>query len=308
MKDAKPLVSVIIPVFNGQAFIDETVRSIARQSYPSVELVAVNDGSQDGTADCLNALVPVLDAWEPRRQIRIITQPNSGEAAAVNSGWAAAQGEFVAVVSADDPQPADWLAGCVAALQQNPEAVVAYPDWVVIDPGGAVIQDVRLSGFSLDALIAGARCLPGPGALIRKSLVPAGPLRRPDLRFGSDYETWLRLSLVAPFVHVDSVQAQWREHAGSTSVRGDHCDRAKEYTQIVRDFFRRPDLPARVRAMRAASLASVHFLATRITWRISPAAAARHLLAWAVFRSADLLTGQKWRSRSSLPDALVSGC
>ncbi len=295
MKGADPLVSVIIPVFNGQAFIEETVRSIAQQSYCALEIVVVNDGSQDGTGKCLEALRPILDDWVPQRLFKIINQPNAGEAAAVNTGWAAAQGEFAAIVSADDPQPADWLSGCVAALLQHPEAAAAYPDWVVIGEDGRVLQEVKLPDFSQDELIAGARCLPGPGTLIRRRLAPAGALRRRDLRFGSDYESWLRLSLIAPFVHATSVKAQWREHAGSTSIRGNHCDRAKEYTQILRSFFDREDLPGRVRAMRSAAMASVHFLAARITWRVNPAVAARHLLAWAAYRSADLMTGQKWR-------------
>lgn len=294
MRHADPLVSVIIPVFNGEAFIEETVRSIARQTYPALEIIVVNDGSQDRTRNCLEALLPELEAWTPARPVTIVDQSNSGEAVAVNRGWQIARGEFAAVISADDPQPDGWLSGCVAALLQHPEAAAGYPDWVVIGREGEVLQEVGLPRFSLEELIAGARCLPGPGTLIRRALVPPGPLRRPELRFGSDYEAWLRLSLVAPFIHVEGVKAQWREHPDSTSVRANHCDRAREYIQIVRGFFRRPDLPARIRAMRLASLASVYFLAARISWRMNPVLAARHLVCWAFFRTADRVTGQGW--------------
>jgi len=86
-------VSVILPVYNGEAYIAEAVRSICAQDAPVHEIVVVDDGSTDGTAKVVSG----LDS-----RIRLLRQPNRGAAAARNSGLAVAVGEVIAFLDADD--------------------------------------------------------------------------------------------------------------------------------------------------------------------------------------------------------------
>jgi glycosyltransferase involved in cell wall biosynthesis len=88
-----PLVSVIIPVFNGDRFISQAIESVLRQTYSKFEIIVVNDGSTDQTAQ---VLTPYLHL------IRYFIQPNQGAASARNRGLATATGELIAFLDADD--------------------------------------------------------------------------------------------------------------------------------------------------------------------------------------------------------------
>ena len=90
---SQPLISVIIPVYNGETFIGAAIESILRQEYPNLEIIVVNDGSTDGTTD-------VLKPFESK--IEIIAKPNQGQAAARNVGIKHASGSIIGFLDADD--------------------------------------------------------------------------------------------------------------------------------------------------------------------------------------------------------------
>ena len=88
-----PLVSCVIPVWNGEKYLAEAIESVLNQTYPSIELVIVDDGSSDGTPD-------VIASFKDR--VTSIRQEQSGPAAARNTGISASKGEFVAFLDSDD--------------------------------------------------------------------------------------------------------------------------------------------------------------------------------------------------------------
>ncbi len=88
-----PLVSVVIPVYNGDRFIGQAIESVLSQTYSPLEIIVIDDGSTDQTEQ---ALAPYL------HQIQYLTQPNQGSAAARNSGLCVATGELIAFLDADD--------------------------------------------------------------------------------------------------------------------------------------------------------------------------------------------------------------
>ena len=123
--DRWPLVSVIVPAYQAERFIEETLDSAAHQDYPAVEVIVVDDGSTDRTAELVAG-----------RGVRLLRQPHRGPAAARNTGVAAAAGEFIAVLDADDLWPSDRLSRQVDFLQRNPEVglVLGLTD-VFLNPG-----------------------------------------------------------------------------------------------------------------------------------------------------------------------------
>ena len=104
-------VSVVIPAYNGAQFIGNALESVLSQSLPADEIIVVNDGSEDATAEVLQAYA---------HQIQIIEQPNLGVAAARNRGLAAAQGELIAFLDQDDLLLPDKLKLQVDCLAQHP--------------------------------------------------------------------------------------------------------------------------------------------------------------------------------------------
>jgi glycosyltransferase involved in cell wall biosynthesis len=262
----RPTVSVVTPTYNRAAFLAETIASIRAQRQLGLQHLIIDDGSTDGTEALVGALVAEAQGV-PDYSLEYVRQENRGEAAAVNAGWRRATGRYVAVVNSDDPQPPEWLQGCVVALEDDPAAVVAYPDWCIHDAAGRILHAVTLPPFSEFELIAKARCLPGPGAVIRRALVPDDILRKETLRYTSDYEAWLRLSAYGHFVHVAGVRAAWRQHGEGTSGLASSLWHAEELLSVIEDFFDAPQLPEHIQAWRRLARACAAYQAARMTWR-----------------------------------------
>lgn len=131
-------VSVILPVFNGERFLAEAVASIRRQSVRPLEIIIVDDGSTDGTPELIRSL---------GTNVRSVSQPNAGPAAARNTGIRLAQGEALAFLDADDIWPDNSLAVLLAHLADEPrmDIVLGRIQSVVADTntdGGEVLRSV----------------------------------------------------------------------------------------------------------------------------------------------------------------------
>jgi len=111
--EPKPLVSCIIPVYNGERFISESIASVLAQSYADLELIVADDGSTDGSAN-------IVKSFE-HRGVRLIRQANGGAASARNLGIGAACGDFIALLDADDRWAPDKIERQLAAFGCDPE-------------------------------------------------------------------------------------------------------------------------------------------------------------------------------------------
>ena len=146
-----PLVSVIIPVYNGQEFIRDAVQSALLQTYPNLEVIVVDDGSTDST----RAIVEALAAADAR--VELISQANGGVARARNRGISAARGEFIAPLDADDMWAPEKIQRQVARMAEyGTETGLVYCWWVWIDVDGTVLDRSpgwRVEGHALETLI-----------------------------------------------------------------------------------------------------------------------------------------------------------
>jgi glycosyltransferase involved in cell wall biosynthesis len=228
-----PELTIITPVFNGERYLDEVISSIVNQKNVDLQLVIVNDGSTD------RSLQIALD-WEKRYPdtIEIINQSNAGEATAVNNGRSRAVSEFVGIVNADDPLLPGHCRRMLDTLLQNPKAVVAYPDWLMLNSNGKEIRKIRTIEYSMRALIADLVCIPGPGAVIRTSAIEDFPIREKEFRYISDYVLWIRLANKGEFVRVPEFLATWRQHSmGATATANSGAISAEIHRLVENRFF-----------------------------------------------------------------------
>ena len=123
-------ISTIIPVYNGGATIRAAIDSALAQDFAGQEIIVVNDGSTDHTAEALTGYGD---------RIRLIDQPNGGAAHARNAGILVARGEYIALLDADDVWLPGRLATTVDALRNNPEAALAFSDYERVDHAGNVV-------------------------------------------------------------------------------------------------------------------------------------------------------------------------
>lgn len=190
-----PRVSVVLPVFNAAATIRRAVESIRAQRWTNWEMVAVDDGSTDGTSEILRELARV----EPR--IRIIEQVHAGVAAAANAAAGAARGELIARMDADDVSHPERLAEQVAWLDAPANREVGVVGCLVEFGGDrAVGEGYALHVDWVNSLVTPEQIslrrfveapLANPSVLFRRELIAQyGGYRDGD--FPEDYELWLR--------------------------------------------------------------------------------------------------------------------
>jgi glycosyltransferase involved in cell wall biosynthesis len=143
---APPLVSVVVPAFDAERFLPATLRCVARQTYRVLEAVLWDDGSRDGTRRILSAWAPRLEAGGIRCTLGAHPDgANRGVSATRNAAIAAARGELIQLLDADDLLPGRKIAVHAAALAQDPRADVVYCD-AYLFPGRRARRGSRGSG------------------------------------------------------------------------------------------------------------------------------------------------------------------
>ena len=208
-----PLISVVIPVYNGEKTIAETIESVLNQSFSNFEIVVINDGSQDSTLDVIASI------QDPR--IKIFSYPNAGLSASRNRGISQSSGEFIAFLDADDLWTPDKLEAQLTALQENPNAAVAYSWTDFIDETSQFLKPgphFTISGDVYAELLRGNFLANGSNPLIRRqALIKVGSF---DVSFSgvADWELYLRLATHYHFVAVPSPQILYRLSANSMST------------------------------------------------------------------------------------------
>lgn len=220
-----PEVSVVMPCFNAERHLPASVGSVLAQSFPDWELIAVDDGSRDGTLAWLRGVS------DPR--LRVHSQPNQGVSAARNAGLALARGDLVAFLDADDTWAPVFLAHMAAALTANPQAVLAYCGWQNLGlPGGRgqpfVPPDYERPDKQ-EQLFAGCRW-PVHAALTRRDAVLAAGGFDRSLTNAEDYALWLELAATRPIVRVPEVLAFYHFHDGVQAS----ANRARAALQLLR--------------------------------------------------------------------------
>ncbi len=247
--------SIIIPVYNGQSHIRETIDSVIKHSqHQNKEILVINDGSTDETLEILQRY---------KSEITTISQANGGEASAVNLGINTAKGKYVLVVSADDPLISEELfERAQNVLDNDKELVAAYPDWQVIDSENKVLLVKHCPEYSFEELLGNFHCIPGPGTVFRANDAKEIGGRSEHFRFVSDYDFWLRLASKGKFARIPQVLAQWRSHDDSTSVGSRGYAMALERIKVVENFLvNYPQHPKLARRAKASALYNAAILA-----------------------------------------------
>ncbi|MCW5881060.1 MAG: glycosyltransferase family 2 protein [Anaerolineae bacterium] len=198
---APPLVSVIVPVYNGAAFLSEALASIHAQAYPALETLVIDDGSTDDSAGIAMQT----------EGIRLLSQANQGPAAARNLGLASARGDLIAFLDADDLWPAGKLAGQVARLLADPSLEVAL----------GRVQAFGVPGVPLPATEPVIDVHLGSGVFRRAVFERVGGFDA-GLRFSEDHDWFLRArEQGVRMVVMAAVTLLYRVHADNMTRQAD---------------------------------------------------------------------------------------
>jgi glycosyltransferase involved in cell wall biosynthesis len=190
MNNQEILVSIIIPAFNAERYLNQTLESLATQTYRNLEIILVDDGSQDTTYEI------ACNFQKSNNKLKILRQKqNEGESSAINLGWVHAKGKFICVISHDDPQDVQWLTSMMNFIEINPGFILYYSDRIKINSKDQVISFDYLYDWSLQTLIGKMICIASTGTLIDKTMLPTNFLPRDTrLRQCSDLKQMLKLA------------------------------------------------------------------------------------------------------------------
>lgn len=223
--NSKKIVSIIVPVFNGEKYIRETLISIINQTHSNIECIVVNDGSTDRTLDICSEFSDL---------ITVFSQPNAGQSEALNFGWGKAKGDYLSYLSADDILKKDAIQNLLCDAEKNSREVVVYPCYELIDSDGVKIKDYQILFENQKEMFEKFYCPIGPGAIFSRSLFEYFGGWKSGLRQIPDFEYWLRISSSAKFVCCRDICASFRVHDDSQTHTVSDFKKAEESIGVAR--------------------------------------------------------------------------
>ena len=210
-----PTVSIVIPAYNAEAFIQEALDSVFRQTYRDFEVIVVDDGSEDRTAEIIK---------QYGHDVHYIHQKNQDVAAARNTGIRASRGEWIAFLDHDDIWLPEKLEKQVSAFQSSDDVDVVFCDMVRWYGGDNVRHESWRRRYNRRAVRRGMvkslllRCSFQPSTVMAsKTCFQDGGFFDESLRVSSDWDMWLRLACRDHrFHYIDEVLCYYRDHGGNT--------------------------------------------------------------------------------------------
>uniref|UniRef100_UPI0010F9AAE1 glycosyltransferase family 2 protein n=1 Tax=Sphingomonas sp. 2SG TaxID=2502201 RepID=UPI0010F9AAE1 len=217
-----PVVSVVIPGYNGEAFIGATLESLAAQTLAAWEAIVVDDRSSDGTRE-------LVRGWPDPRVRLIENEVNGGPVRTRNRGVAAARGRFIAGLDQDDLCLPERLARQVAYLD-------AHPDVVLVGTQAEQLRDGKVSAMhyaphTTPELIAWLSWIENPlvwsTVMVRAEVARTlDPFTRPEILYAEDFDLYHRVGAFGRIARIDVPLLRYRQHAGGAS---------KRFTDTMRD-------------------------------------------------------------------------
>jgi glycosyltransferase involved in cell wall biosynthesis len=239
-----PMVSVVIPCYNAAAYIAETVNSVISQTYPAIEIIVVDDGSTDVSADVLQ---PYADAGS----IILIRQKNAGVCNARNTGIETAKGDIIALLDADDWMYPDNIREKVDRLvDENADLVFSWAE--VTDEKLTpkyVLQGARPEHFAEEVFNFTPPPIPSPSSVVaRKAALKEVGMFDTQLGTSADLDIWIRLSFGHKIAKVGKPLVKYRLVPGSmnTNVSG----QIKDMNFIFNKYSKNPGLKRKLKGLK----------------------------------------------------------
>lgn len=203
------LISIITPSYNQAAYLEYAIQSVLAQDYYDIEYLIVDGGSSDGSLEIIQRYAGRLAWW--------VSEPDAGQAEAINKGFTRAKGEYIAWLNSDDLYLPGAIGQAVTVLDANPELGFVYGNALTIDSQGRLLNRLDFGNWGLDDLMA-FRIICQPAVFMRRSVLEQAGFLDAAYHFMLDHQLWLRLARLAPLRHVPRDWAAARHHAAAKNV------------------------------------------------------------------------------------------
>lgn len=173
----KPLISIIMPCFNGEKYIESAINSILAQNYAPIEFIIIDDGSTDNSK-------AVIQSFGDK--IQYYYQANGGPSKARNLGLSVARGEYIGFLDADDMMNENMLEKCIGIFEEYPDTEVVWTKYQLVYEAGAPKYGIKIGeDNTIHTTYLGS-------ALYKKEVFDKIGLLDEQMRFGEDTDWWLR--------------------------------------------------------------------------------------------------------------------
>jgi glycosyltransferase involved in cell wall biosynthesis len=206
-----------MPVYNGERYLKEALDSVFAQTFQDFEIICVDDGSKDNSAEILRYY---------GSQVRVLRQENHGQGAARNAGVHLATGVYLAFLDQDDRWYPSKLEQQVAALERNPDTVLVYCNSDRMDREGNLLQvgatlaERTASRSSLLGRLIGEELILPSALLVRREAFMRAGMFDPELRGFEDFDLCARIRRLGPFIFLEEPGMCYRVHDFGFNVAG----------------------------------------------------------------------------------------
>jgi len=242
------LVSIITPSYNQAPYLEQTIQSVLGQDYPRIEYIVVDGASTDNSFEIIKKYNDRLAYW--------ISEKDSGQAEAINKGFARAKGEILAWLNSDDYYLPNAISAVVKCFEENHEVVMVYGDMLAVDGAGQTINVLKYKQLSLEDLLC-FQIIGQPSVFFRRSALEKTGLLDTSFHFMLDHHLWIRLTQQGTIQHVPQVWSAARYHAQAKN-RARAAEFGREAFRVLDWAKTQPDLAEAISGVERRALASAH--------------------------------------------------
>ena len=241
ISSSQPLVSVITPSYNQGQFLEHTILSVLNQDYANIEYLVIDGGSTDNSLEIIRRYADRLKYWE--------SEPDRGQAHAINKGLKRAKGEVLSWLNSDDVLFPETVSLAVATFLQHDDIDVVYGRLIRIGPDGKPVPTPTLPKDRVEFTrhnVIGECVVNQPGAVWRQRIMKQTGYLNEKLNYALDYEYWVRMILAGgKFKKLPNPVAQFRLSSGSKTV-GQTSNMAREHLKVIDHFMAQSDMPEKL--------------------------------------------------------------
>jgi glycosyltransferase involved in cell wall biosynthesis len=204
-----PLISIITPSFNQGEFLEETILSVLNQAYEDIEYIVIDGGSTDNSVSIIEKYKDRLAYW--------VSEPDNGQAEAIQKGMEKASGKYVAWLNSDDVYRINAVSNAISTLEVNPALGLVYGDLDSINLRSEIINTISYRNYSLVDLLS-FNIIGQPTVFMRKNIYDQVGGISSDYHFLLDHHLWIRMSQISKFQYVPKVWAAARMHPHAKNI------------------------------------------------------------------------------------------